>query len=80
MHLQRYADMPQRTSTQLIIGTIIAALIYSAILWSIILPSWLAGGGWKVLAIAIFALWVFFFFGFTLRHIINYARNPQKNT
>lgn len=70
----------ERTPHQLIAGTIIAAFIYSIVLWAIIIPSWIAGGNWKVVASVAFFFWVSFFIGFTLRHIIVYARSAREHT
>ncbi|MDA0734445.1 MAG: hypothetical protein O2860_07670 [Chloroflexi bacterium] len=44
-------------------GTIIAALIYSTLRWAFIVPAWLSGGAWKVVAVFVFMLWALFFFG-----------------
>ncbi len=70
----------ERTPHQLIAGTIIAAFIYSIVLWAIIIPSWMAGGNWKVVALVAFILWGFFFVGFTLRNLIGYARAAREDT
>ena len=64
----------------MIVGTIIAAIIYSIVLWAFIITSWMAGGGWKVLAVAVIILWAFFFVGFTLRQIIGYARSAREDS
>jgi uncharacterized membrane protein len=71
---------PQRTAYQLIAGTIIAAFIYSIVLWAVIIPSWIAGGSWKIVASMAFILWVFLFIGFTFRHLVVYSRAARKDS
>ena len=72
--------MRQHTAKQLMVGTIIAALIYSTLMWAIIIPAWLSGGAWKVAGVLVFILWAFFFIGFTIRHIIGYARTARNQS
>jgi len=55
-------------------GTLIGTLVYSTVFWLIIVFSWMGGGGWRIFAGVTFVFWVFLFFGFSLRHIIEYVR------
>ncbi len=66
--------MDNKIAKKIVEGTIIFSLVYSTICWLIIVFSWLGGGGWLVVSGVVFVLWVFLFFGFSLRHIVEYVR------
>ena len=70
--------MDRRMALELVFGILVVGLIYSAILWTVIIFTWKADGAWRIASWIALGIWMFLFLGFSLRHIIEYLLKARR--